>query len=81
MDKQREGGKERGVEGASELQIVRDRDRDERARDTERAERESALSRSEKEKSKEKDFSQERFLSGSLPCVPWLRISIAFCIL
>ena len=34
----RESGKERGVEGAPELQIVQDRDRDERAGETERAE-------------------------------------------
>ena len=36
-----ERGKERGIEGPSELHIEQDRDRNERARETERAERES----------------------------------------
>ena len=36
-----ERGKERGIEGPSELQIERDKDKDERARETERTEREN----------------------------------------
>ena len=50
MADDRERGKERGVEGASKLQIERDRDIDERALDTKRAERESERKRSQKRK-------------------------------
>ena len=50
IDRHTVRGKERGIEGSSELQIERDRDRDERAQEFERAEREKERKRSRKRK-------------------------------
>ena len=61
-DQQIQSGKQIGVEGASELHVERDRDRDEGARETERAEREIERKR----RQKREICWREQFLSDSL---------------